>query len=143
MFTLITTSTQADWSPDDLRKFGDFLKRERMRAGLGLRQFAREIEVTPAYISRIERGRDNPPSAEILSRMESTLRITPGSLFVRARKVPPEFLDVFTKSDVNQQMLPMFMRSVIDAELTVDDWAKLIKTVEKTKAMKRLGKTDK
>jgi len=120
-------------SLEDLRKFGALIKGLRLKKGMSLREFARRIEVSPAYVSRIERGRDNPPSVEILERMEDALGVDRGTLLAEAGKLPSDFVDVFTESDANREMMPLFMRTVQGADLSTEDWAKLIQNIKKKK----------
>jgi transcriptional regulator with XRE-family HTH domain len=108
--------------------FGEFLRMKRNEAKIGLREFARRVGVSPAYVSRIEHGRDNPPKIETLEKMEKVLGVTPAELVAMANEVPSDFVKAFTRSKVNREMLPQFMRVVRDGKLTKEDWEKLIKS---------------
>ena len=41
--------------------FGTFVRTKRDEAGITLTEFARQLEISPAYWSRIETGRENAP----------------------------------------------------------------------------------
>src|ERR1700683_2651391 len=48
--------------------FGELAKRLRLKKGLGLRQAARAMSVSPAYLSQVERDKDYP-SRRLLAAM--------------------------------------------------------------------------
>lgn len=59
--------------------FGKFFKELRQRTGSTLRQFCLENDLDPGNISKIERGKTNPPnSQEILERYAACLKIKEG-----------------------------------------------------------------
>lgn len=49
--------------------FGDFIRQERVRAGLKLSEAARQLGISPSYLSRLEAGDFKPPSGTLLLRM--------------------------------------------------------------------------
>ena len=109
--------------------FGAFLRSCRLDRKLTLRGFAAEVGVTPAYISRIETGRDGPPSSEILEKMEDVLDLRRGTLFAAAKEAPREFIEAFTKNQVSKEMMPRFMREIARTDLTEEDWEEIIRSV--------------
>lgn len=62
---------------------GGFIREQRDQAQMSLRQLAQAAGVSNPYLSQVERGLRNP-SAEILGRIASGLRISAESLYVRA-----------------------------------------------------------
>src|SRR5579862_9040558 len=54
--------------------FGDFIRDERDRAGLGLREASRALGMSASYLSRLEAGEFRPPSGTILLRMAQVYR---------------------------------------------------------------------
>ncbi len=44
-------------------EFGTFMRREREDRGIGLREMARRVGVSPTYLSRVERNQFTPPNA--------------------------------------------------------------------------------
>jgi transcriptional regulator with XRE-family HTH domain len=109
--------------------FGSFLRGCRAEKKMTLRKFAEEVRVTPAYISRIETGRDGPPSSEILERMEDVLDLRRGTLFAKAKEAPREFIEAFTKNQISEEMLPRFMREVQKTDLSEEDWEEIIRSI--------------
>ncbi len=68
---------------------GDYLKEQRVKARLSLRQLADLAGVSNPYLSQIERGL-RKPSAEVLQQIAKALRISAEQLYVRAGIVSPE-----------------------------------------------------
>jgi HTH-type transcriptional regulator, competence development regulator len=58
------------------RKFGQFIRNARIEAGLTQKELSELIKISPAYVSKIERG-DLPysPTKEILERLAKVLKI--------------------------------------------------------------------
>ena len=54
--------------------FGDFIRAERDRAGLGLREASRALGISPSYLSRLEADEFKPPSGTLLLRMAQVYR---------------------------------------------------------------------
>jgi transcriptional regulator with XRE-family HTH domain len=67
----------------DVSGLGEFIREQRDQAHMSLRQLAKAADVSNPYLSQVERGLRRP-SAEILSRIASGLRISAETLYVRA-----------------------------------------------------------
>lgn len=73
-------------------KFGQYLKEKRQERKITLRGMARELGISAAYLSNIEKGKRNPPSVDRLNQIskvlsfdyweEQTLRKLAGKNFV-------------------------------------------------------------
>ncbi|MGB6538630.1 MAG: helix-turn-helix transcriptional regulator [Xanthobacteraceae bacterium] len=70
--------------------FGHYLRREREQRDITLTELARRVEVSIAYLSRIERERENAPPDHLISALAGALRIRPDDLFAAARRLPPD-----------------------------------------------------
>lgn len=66
-----------------LEEIGSYIKEQRDAAEMSLRQLAKAAEVSNPYLSQVERGL-RKPSAEVLSRIASGLRISAETLYVKA-----------------------------------------------------------
>jgi transcriptional regulator with XRE-family HTH domain len=67
----------------DTAKLGEYIREQRTSAQISLRQLAKSAGVSNPYLSQVERGL-RKPSAEILARIASGLRISAETLYVRA-----------------------------------------------------------
>jgi transcriptional regulator with XRE-family HTH domain len=67
----------------DVSTLGQYIREQRDQAQLSLRQLAAQSGVSNPYLSQVERGLRRP-SAEILGRLASALRISAETLYVRA-----------------------------------------------------------
>ncbi len=73
--------------------FGTFVRRKREDAGITLTEFARQLGISPAYWSRIETGRENPPKDELIEKAAQILSIPADELFIEAERLPPDMQD--------------------------------------------------
>lgn len=67
----------------DATKLGEYIREQRGAAQISLRQLAKAADISNPYLSQVERGL-RKPSAEILTRIASGLRISAETLYVRA-----------------------------------------------------------
>lgn len=67
----------------DGTKLGEYIREQRSAAQISLRQLAKAADVSNPYLSQVERGL-RKPSAEILARIATGLRISAETLYVRA-----------------------------------------------------------
>jgi transcriptional regulator with XRE-family HTH domain len=67
----------------DATKLGEYIREQRGAAQISLRQLAKAADISNPYLSQVERGL-RKPSAEILARIASGLRISAETLYVRA-----------------------------------------------------------
>ena len=106
---------------------GLFLKRlKKAFAGrsLPLREVARRVEVSPAYISCLLRGERNAPDNAIIARLEEVLDVQPrGALFDGAGRHDPVASNVF-KNDKAR----LLMRSL--EPLTDKEFARVLEVAQ-------------
>lgn len=72
--------------------FGEILRDFRVKAGFGLRELARRVNISPGYLSDVENGRVPPPSEAVILEIASALNVEKSALLVSAKKVDPELL---------------------------------------------------
>ena len=58
------------------RKFGEYLKIKRQSQGWSLRKIASILDLSPAYINDIEKGKRNSPSLDLLMSFAETFQLT-------------------------------------------------------------------
>ncbi len=79
-------------------KFGNLIKELREKKDISQRQFAILLDITPTYLSKIERGEFSPPSEDVIKRMAEKLDYDADKLLSYADKVDAELLNII-KSD--------------------------------------------
>ena len=70
--------------------FGGTIREMREAQKLGLRVAADRLNISPAYLSRIERGKERPPKPELVKRMATLLGGDPDRLFRLAESTDPD-----------------------------------------------------
>ncbi len=93
---------------------------------LGLRSAAERLGISPAYLSRIERGRENPPRPELIRRIAALLGGDADVLFRLADSTDPELADYVNSIP----KLPEFLRTAMAARLSSDDFQRLIEQIQ-------------
>ena len=73
-----------------MNPFGTFVRTKREEVGMTLTEFARQLEISPAYWSRIETGRENPPKDELIKKAATILGLSEDELFIEASRLPPD-----------------------------------------------------
>ena len=74
--------------------FGEKVKELRERKSISQRQFAFALDITPTYMSKIERGEFPPPSEVVIKRMAALLEIDSDELLSFANKVDSDLLEI-------------------------------------------------
>lgn len=108
------------------QEFGQFIRDSREKLNITLRQLARDVEVSPTYLSQIEQGNFAPPSEEKIKLLAKHLKLDGDQLMAMADKIPSDLKPIFTE---NPQPVADFLRTA--KGLTPEDWEKLKKTAEK------------
>ena len=70
--------------------FGQWIRAKREEANIMLIDFARDINISPAYWSRIERDLESPPRDQLIERAAAILGVQMDDLYVEARRLPPD-----------------------------------------------------
>ncbi|GAB7081908.1 helix-turn-helix domain-containing protein [Megalodesulfovibrio paquesii] len=76
-----------------MKNFGETLRALRAAQDLGLREVAAKVGMSPAYLSRIERGKESPPKPEIIKALAKELAADPDVLFRLSSYTDPELVD--------------------------------------------------
>lgn len=74
--------------------FGERIKELREKHGISQRKFALALNITPTYMSKIERGEFPPPSEAVIKRMADMLHVDSDELLSYADKVDSELLSI-------------------------------------------------
>jgi len=116
--------------------FGEYVKQRRESLKMTMRDFAEEVQISPAYLCDIEKGNRKPP-VKYLEKIAEVLQIT-----------DTEELNAFydnagisqngQHSDINTYIdgLPsarMALRTARDNNYTDEDWLKLVDIIKQRK----------
>jgi HTH-type transcriptional regulator, competence development regulator len=113
------------------RPFGEILRERRIAKGYSLRKFAELVGVSPTYLSQVEQGNVDPPTAERVQRMAELLGENPDEWIALAGRVPDDLPEIIQK----HTEVPDLLRAV--KGLTVDQLRRLREDAEQ---MKKEGK---
>jgi transcriptional regulator with XRE-family HTH domain len=115
------------------RVFGETVREMREAQKLGLREAADRLAISPAYLSRIERGKERPPKPDLIKKIATLLGGDADLLFRLASSTDPdiaEYLNLVPN-------VPTFLRTAIDLRLTSEDFAELIAEVKRRRPSSR------
>jgi transcriptional regulator with XRE-family HTH domain len=81
-----------------IQSFGQHLRQSRLAKGFSLRQFAAEVGVSPTYLSHVEMGKSDPPTAERVRRIAELLKEDPDELIASAGHIPEDLVSIILKN---------------------------------------------
>ena len=70
-----------------VNRFGRAVRKQRLEMGFGLRELARQVPMSPAYLSKIERGQFNPPGEEKIKKIADLLELDRDRLLALAGRL--------------------------------------------------------
>ena len=76
-----------------MKAFGETIRELRAAQDLGLRETASLVGISPAYLSRIERGKEHPPRPDVIKTLAKILAADPDVLFRLSSSTDPEIVD--------------------------------------------------
>jgi transcriptional regulator with XRE-family HTH domain/Zn-dependent peptidase ImmA (M78 family) len=68
-----------------MEPFGQYVKKLRLSAGLGLREAAHQLQISSPYLARVEGNQDKPPALDVLRRMGTLYRVDPDEIIKRSK----------------------------------------------------------
>lgn len=113
------------------RIFGEALREKRIEKEFSLRKFAQLVGISPTYLSQVEQGNVDPPTADRVKRMAELLDENSDEWIALAGRVPDD-LPAIIQEKVE---VPDLLRAV--RGLTADQLRKLRENAEN---MKKEGK---
>lgn len=75
-----------------MKDFGETIRELRVAQNLGLRETATKVNISPTYLSRIERGKECPPRPEVIKELAHVLAADPDVLFRLSSSTDPEIV---------------------------------------------------
>ena len=120
-----------------METFGEFFKTKRIALGKTLRQFCDEHDLDPGNISKIERGKMAPPTAEgklekyaqylHIGRKSQEWKTFTDLAAISAGRIPADLQDHETLA-----RLPVLFRKMRDGKFSEDELNELIKKVKES-----------
>lgn len=92
----VRTSRAYDWARlptiqlGYIMGFGTYIRQKREAKNMAMNEFARLLDISPAYWSRIEREMEKPPKDELIRRAAEILGEDPDQAFIEASRLPPD-----------------------------------------------------
>jgi transcriptional regulator with XRE-family HTH domain len=110
------------------KPFGEVLREKRVDKGFSLRKFAQLVGVSPTYLSQVEQGNVDPPTADRVKRMAELLGEQPDALIALAGRVPEDLPGIIQQEPAEVADL---LRTV--KGMTADQIRKLRENAERLK----------
>ena len=116
--------------------FGSFIMRKREEHDHTLRGFAKMLDISPVYLSNLEKDRRRDPADEIVDKIAALLRMSKDEkiemldLLAKAKKKPavasdlPEYIN-------ERDIVRVALRTAKDADATDEEWQEFIERLEK------------
>ena len=115
--------------------FGEFIKQKRTEKGLNLRKLAELMDIAPAYLSDIEKGKRNSPSPEKMSKLVELLELNEEEVLLmndlaaeaRTNTVAPDISEyVMSNGSVR-----IALRKARELNLGDKEWMQIIESMTK------------
>lgn len=116
-------------------EFGKYVEKKRKDKGITLRGLALELDIAPAYMSDMEKGRRYPPDKDklreiarilILSEEEKNYMFDLAAM-ARENTVSPDLPEYIMEKDI----VRVALRKARDKNVSDEEWEKVIKIFEK------------
>ena len=115
-----------------LLSFGQVLRERRIESGYSLRKFAGLVGVSPTYLSQVEQGNVDAPTAKRVKRMAELLDANADEWTAMAGRVPSDLEEIIKNNPTD---LPGLLREASD--LTSDQLRLLTNHAKKLKRKAR------
>ena len=109
-----------------MKKFGATIRELREKQGMSLRKFAAAVDISPTYVSKIERDEFPPPGEERILTMAKILGQDSDWLLGLAGKVSSDLPAIVQK---RPELMAAFLRKA--SKLSSDDVERLMKQMDK------------
>ena len=119
--------------------FGEYLKQKRLDKEITLRGFAKLVDISPVYLSDLEKGRKAAPSMEVMQKMVSKLALNKeeserfydlAALEQTAKNPIPKDLNAFLKDN---RVIVSALRTAKDLDATDEEWQDFIDKLRKSR----------
>ena len=91
------------------QSFGERLRDRRIAKGIGLRAFAKDVGVSPTYLSQVEQGKVDPPTADRVKRIAELLEESVDEWTALAGRLTEDLPEIIHSSPIE---VPDLLRAV-------------------------------
>lgn len=98
-------------------KVGAFIRRQREAKEIGLREMAKMIEVSPTYLSKIERDEFPPPTEDRVRAIAKIIECDADDLLARAGRVSSDISAIIKRHPVELAALLRTTKSLTAKEI--------------------------
>ncbi len=98
---------------------GQIIRKKREQMNLTLDEVGSSVGFSKPYLSTIETGKvKNPPSDDLLTKLERILEFEPGLLLhiAHMQRIPPDIRQQYESAEAENQKLRSFIKNLIDAK---------------------------
>lgn len=117
--------------------FGSYIRSLRIESGIGQRELAKKIDISPSYLNDLEKNKRNAPKVELINKLSILLKADLELLYNLAgdsnQSVPPDLSEYIE----NNPKIISLIRSLKNSNFSDDEINMLIKKTDqsKTKAL--------
>ena len=113
--------------------WGEFIRKRRLEAGYGMRQFAGLVGILPSNFNHMEKGRTSPPQDKArLDQIAEVLGMEPGSedyhtlmdLAVAGKDKLPADVKEYAKEN---ELVPILLRTLQNRKISKEEFAKFLR----------------
>jgi transcriptional regulator with XRE-family HTH domain len=105
----------------NMNNLGEFIRQKREELDISLRELAKKIGVSAAFLSDIELGRRNP-SDDVMKKLARELKVTLAELSTKDARAPVEDLKRLSNSDpAFGYALRRLVKGVEEKKISADD----------------------
>lgn len=118
----------------DSMRFGEFITTKRKAKKITLRRMAEMLDISPAYLSDIEKSRRNPPDINILKKIAKILNLTEEDIYTMfdlAGKDRNEVSPDLPEYIMDKPVVRAALRKANRQGATDKDWEEFIKKLDK------------
>ena len=108
--------------------FGQWLREKRLAKGFSLRKFAELVGVSPTYLSHVEQGNSDPPTADRVKTMAELLGENADEMIGLAGRMPDDLPGIIQQQPTE---MPELLREA--SGLTADQLRQLTDQIRKLK----------
>lgn len=122
-------NTKHLWYIARVKTFGETLRDLRTAQDLGLREMAVKAGISPAYLSRIERGKERAPRPEVIKELAKLLAADPDVLFRLSSSTDPDVTDYLRE----RRRVMDLVRYLIDNHFTDEEIETVLDTARRAR----------